>query len=133
MLIAAADYPFMNILWSMLVFMGFIMWFWLAVMCFGDIFRRRDTGGFAKTLWIIAIIFLPLLGVLIYMTANHNGIAERAAKDAEAAKAQFDQQVREAAGTAGPAGEIDAAKKLLDAGAITQAEFDSIKAKALAS
>ena len=56
----AADYPFLNILWSMLIFVGFIMWIWIAIMCFMDIFRRRDIGGFAKAIWIIFIIFIPL-------------------------------------------------------------------------
>ena len=128
----AADYPFLNILWSMLIFMGFIMWIWIAIMCFMDIFRRRDMGGFAKAIWIIFIIFIPLLGVLFYLIAYHNGIAERNEKGQEAAQAAFDQQVREAAGKAGPASEIETAQKLLDAGTITQEDFDKIKAKALA-
>ncbi len=127
----ASEYPFLNILWSMLVFMGFIMWIWLAIMCFSDIFRRHDIGGFAKAIWIIFIIFIPLLGVLAYLIADHNGIAERNAKGVEAAQASFDQQVREAAGTGGPAGEIETAQKLLAAGTITQEDFNQIKAKAL--
>ena len=130
--IAAADYPFMDILWSMLIFMGFIMWFWLAIACFGDIFRRRDTGGFAKTLWIIFIIFIPLFGVLLYLIVYHNSIAERSAKEQAAYEKAFDQRVKSAAGTGGPASEIDTAKALLDAGTISQAEFDKIKADALA-
>jgi hypothetical protein len=128
----AADYPFLNILWSMLIFVGFIMWIWLAIMVFMDIFRRRDIGGFAKAIWIIFIIFIPLLGVLIYLIAYHNGIADRNEKGAQAAQAAFDQQVKEAAGKGGPAGEIETAQKLLDAGTITQSEFDHIKSKALA-
>lgn len=131
--LAAADYPFMNILWSMLVFMGFIMWFWTAIMCFTDVFRRSDIGGVAKAMWIVFIIFIPLLGVLVYLIAYHDGIAERNAKGAQAAQAAFDQQVRDAAGAGGPASEIETAKKLLDAGAITQPEFDAMKAKALSS
>ena len=133
MILAASDYPFMDILWSMLIFMGFIMWFWLAVMCFGDIFRRRDAGGFVKTLWIILIIVLPLFGVLLYLIVEHRGIAERTVKVVEASQAAFDQQVREAVGTGGPAGEIEAAQKLLDAGTITQADFDALKARALSA
>ena len=128
----AADYPFLNILWSMLIFVGFIMWIWLAIMVFMDIFRRRDIGGFAKAIWIIFIIFIPLLGVLVYLIAYHQGIADRNVKGAEAAQAAFDQQVKEAAGKGGPAGEIETAQKLLDAGTITQSEFDHIKSKALA-
>jgi len=128
----AADYPFLNILWSMLIFVGFIMWIWLAIMVFMDIFRRRDIGGFAKAIWIIFIIFIPLLGVLVYLIAYHQGIADRNEKGQEAAQAAFDQQVKEAAGKGGPAGEIETAQKLLDAGTITQSEFDHIKSKALA-
>jgi len=128
----AADYPFLNILWSMLIFVGFIMWIWLAIMVFMDIFRRRDMGGFAKAIWIIFIIFIPLFGVLVYLIAYHNGIADRNEKGQEAAQAAFDQQVKEAAGKGGPAGEIETAQKLLDAGTISQSEFDHIKSKALA-
>ena len=128
----AADYPFLNILWSMLIFVGFIMWIWLAIMVFMDIFRRRDIGGFAKAIWIIFIIFIPLLGVLVYLIAYHQGIADRNEKGQEAAQAAFDQQVKEAAGKGGPAGEIETAQKLLDAGTISQSEFDHIKSKALA-
>ena len=128
----AADYPFLNILWDMLIFTALIMWIWIAIACFADIFRRRDMGGFAKAIWIIFIIFIPLFGVLVYLIAYHNGIAERNAKGQQAAQAAFDQQVKQAAGTGGPAGEIDTAQKLLDAGTISQGEFDSIKSKALA-
>jgi hypothetical protein len=128
----AVDYPFLNILWSMLVFVGFVFWIWLAIMVFMDIFRRRDMGGFAKALRIVFVIFIPLLGVLIYLIAYHNSIADRNVKQAEAAQAAFDQQVRQAAGTSGPATEIATAQSLLDAGTITQAEFDRIKADALA-
>ena len=129
----AADYPFMDILWSMLIFMLFVMWIWIAIMCFADIFRRHDIGGFAKAMWIIFIIFIPYLGILVYLIASHDGIAERSAKGAAAQQAAFDQQVREAAGTGGPANEIATAQKLLDAGTITQAEFDTVKAKALSA
>jgi Phospholipase_D-nuclease N-terminal len=127
----AADYPFLGILWSMLVFVGFVMWIWLAVACFGDIFRRHDIGGFSKAIWIILIIILPLLGVLIYLIAYHGGIAERNAQTATAAQAAFDQQVREAAGKGGPASEIATAQQLRDAGTISQAEFEAIKARAV--
>jgi len=128
----AADYPFLNILWSMLVFVGFFFWIWLAIMVFMDVFRRRDMGGFMKALWIIFVIFIPVLGVLVYLIAYHNSIAERNEKQVKAAQAAFDEQVRQAAGTGGPASEIATAQALLDAGTISQAEFDAIKAKALA-
>jgi hypothetical protein len=128
----AADYPFLNILWSMLVFVGFVFWIWLAITVFMDVFRRKDMGGFTKALWIIFVIFLPLLGVLIYLIAYHNSMADRNVKQVEAAQAAFDQQVREAAGKSGPATEIATAKTLLDAGAITEAEYEDLKRKAMA-
>lgn len=126
----ATDYPFMDILWSTLIFVAFIMWFWIVIMIFVDIFRRQDMGGFTKALWIILVIFLPLLGALIYLIAYNQGIAERSAKQSADAQAAFDDHVRQVAG--GSAAEIEAAKKLLDAGTITQEEFNQMKARALA-
>jgi len=128
----AVDYPFLNILWSMLVFVGFVFWIWLAITVFMDVFRRRDMGGFVKALWIIFVIFIPLLGVLLYLIVYHKSMADRNVKQVEAAQAAFDQQVREAAGKSGPATEIATAKTLLDAGAITEAEYEDLKRKALA-
>jgi len=130
--ITAAAYPFLNILWSTLVFVGFVMWIFIAISIFSDLFRRHDIGGFTKAIWIVLIIFLPLLGTLVYLIVNSRGMAERQQKNAQAAQAAFDQHIREAAGAGGPAGEIDTAQKLLAAGTISQAEFDAIKAKALA-
>ena len=127
----AADYPFLDVLWTMLIFFAWIIWFWLLITVFADIFRRRDTSGFAKVLWIIFVIVLPFLGVFIYMIANHEGMTERSVKQAQAQQAQMDDYVRNVAGSGGAAAEIEKAKGLLDSGAITQAEFDSIKAKAL--
>jgi hypothetical protein len=118
----------------MIAFFAFVIWFWLLITVFGDIFRRRDTGGFAKTMWIIFIIVLPFLGVFIYLIANNQGMAERNMKSMQAAQAQQAEYIKSVAGSGGGAAdEIDKAKKLLDSGAITQAEFDAIKAKALGS
>ena len=127
----AADYPFLEVFWSILVFMAFVLWIWLAITCFIDIFRRQDTSGFVKALWVIFIIVLPYLGVLVYLIANHTGMAERQAKDVQEAQQAFDERVREAAGSGGPAAEIEKARGLLESGAINQAEFDRLKAKAL--
>jgi len=128
----AADYPFMGIFWSMLIFMLFFMWIWIAITIFADIFRRHDIGGFAKAMWIIFIIFIPWLGALVYLIAQHDGMAERAARGMADAQVQFNQHVQETVASSGPAGEIQAAQNLLAAGTITQAEFDTMKAKALA-
>jgi hypothetical protein len=131
--VLAADYPFLEVLGSMLVFFAFIIWFWILITVFADIFRRRDTSGGSKVLWCIFVILLPYLGVFIYLIANHDGMAERNIKQAQAQQAQMDQYVKSVAGSGGAAAEIEKAKGLLDSGAITQAEFDSMKSKALAS
>ena len=128
----AADYPFLDVLWTMLIFFAWIIWFWLLITVFADVFRRHDTSGFAKVLWIIFVIVLPFLGVFIYLIVNHDGMTDRSMKQAQAAQAQMDDYVRTVASSGGAAGEIEKAKGLLDSGAITQAEFDAIKQKALA-
>lgn len=129
----AADYALGEVLWTMFVLFMWIIWFWLLITVFTDLFRRHDTSGFAKVLWIIFVIILPFLGVFIYLIVNHDGMTERTMTQAKAQQAQMDEYVRNVAGSGGAAAEIEKAKGLLDSGAITQAEFDSIKAKALAS
>jgi hypothetical protein len=128
----AADYPFLDVLWTMLIFFLWVMWFWLLIVIIGDVFRRRDIGGGKKTIWLIFILFVPFIGVLAYVLANSDGMAERNLERSRSQRAQMDDYVRETAGSGGAAAEIDKAKQLLDSGAITQAEFDAIKAKALA-
>ena len=129
MLMMAADYPFMDVLWTMLIFFVWIIWIWIVVTVLIDVFRRHDIGGFAKAAWVIFVVILPWLGVLIYLIAQHDGMRERSVKQAQAQRAAFDDYVRDTAG--GSAGEIAKAKELLDAGTITQAEFDALKTKAL--
>ena len=129
-MILATDYPFLNILWTMIIFFAWVIWIWIAITVLVDVFRRHDIGGVSKAGWVILVIVVPFLGVLIYLLANHEGMAKRNIKQAEAQKAQFDDYVRETAG--GSAGEIAKAKDLLDSGAISQEEFDQIKRKALA-
>jgi hypothetical protein len=126
----AADYPFMDVFWSMIIFFFWLIWIWIVVTVLVDIFRRRDIGGFAKAMWVVFVVILPWLGVLIYLIAQHDGMRERSISQAQQQKEQFDSYVREAAG--GSAEEIAKAKSLLDSGAITQDEFDRLKAKALA-
>jgi hypothetical protein len=128
----AADYPFLEVLWTMLIFFLWVMWFWLLIVIIGDVFRRRDIGGGKKTIWLIFILFVPFIGVLAYVLSNSDGMAERNMERARSQRAQMDDYVRETAGSGGAAAEIDKAKQLLDSGALTQAEFDAIKAKALA-
>jgi hypothetical protein len=115
----------------MVMFFLFVAWIWVLISVFSDLFRRHDIGGVHKTLWVFFLIFLPFLGVLIYLIANGNDMAKRNAEQVVEAQKQFDAHVRSVAG--GSAGEIERAKGLLDSGAITQDEFEQIKAKALAS
>ena len=133
-MLVAADYPFLDVLWTLIIFFVWILWFFLLFRVIADIFRRRDISGGKKTLWLLFVIFLPFLGVFVYLIANSDDIADRDEKGARAAQKEFDTYVKSVAGSSGgPAAEIDKAKQLLDSGAITQAEFDSIKAKALAT
>ena len=131
MLITASSYPFLNVFWDILIIFAWILFIWLAIVVFTDLFRRRDISGWGKAAWVILVVFLPWIGVLAYLITQHDGMTERSQRETQAAQAQFDDYVRQAAGKSGPAGEIDTAKKLLDSGTITQAEFDAIKAKAL--
>jgi uncharacterized membrane protein YcjF (UPF0283 family) len=128
-MLIAADYPFLDVLWTMIIFFAWLAWIWIAITIFIDIFRRHDIGGWGKAAWVVFVIVLPFLGVLVYLIVQHEGMRERSMRQAEAQKTAFDQYVRETAG--GSAAEIAKAKELLDAGTITQAEFDTIKSKAL--
>jgi hypothetical protein len=133
MLPVASDYPFLDILGSMLFFFCFVVWIWVLFAIFGDLFRRHDVGGWGKAGWVFLMIFLPFLGALIYLGTQGKGMAERKAEEMAAAQSQFDQYVRQTAGAGGGAAEqIAQAKQLLDSGAINQQEFENLKSKALA-
>ena len=119
---------FLTLLWFFL----FFIFIWLLIVVFSDIFRSHDMNGWIKALWVIGIIIFPFLGVLVYLIAESHGMAERNQKQAQAAQSQFDDYVKTVAAQSDPTEQITKAKGLLDSGAITQAEFDSIKAKALA-
>jgi hypothetical protein len=131
-MVFAADYPFLDILWTMLVFFGWVIWFWLLITVFSDLFSRHDISGWGKAGWIVLVVVLPYLGVFIYLISQGAQMAERRDKQSQAARSEFDDYVKNVAAPGGAAAEIDKAKQLLDSGAITQAEFDAIKAKALA-
>ena len=128
----AADYPFLDILWTMFIFFLFVIWIWILITVFTDVFRRKDIGGGSKALWIIFVILLPYLGVFVYLIANHDGMADRNIQRMQQQQQQTDAYIQSVAGSGGSAAEIEKAKGLLDSGAITQAEFDTLKQKALA-
>jgi Short C-terminal domain/Phospholipase_D-nuclease N-terminal len=131
-MVFAADYPFLDILWTMLVFFGWVIWFWLLILVFSDLFSRHDISGWGKAGWIVLVVVLPYLGVFIYLIAQGRQMAERRDQQSQAARTEFDDYVKTVAAPGGAAAEIEKAKQLLDSGAITQAEFDAIKTKALA-
>jgi hypothetical protein len=132
-MILATSYPFLEVFWTMLIFFAFVVWIWILFTVLADLFRRHDTSGFSKVLWIIFIIVLPYLGVFVYLVVEHKGMTERAVKQQRDVQSQFDQYVQSVAAQADPTEQIAKAKQMLDNGTITQTEFDQIKQKALAS
>ena len=119
-------------LWSLLVIFFMVIYFMMLFQVIVDVFRRQDASGGKKALWLIFLLVVPLVGLLIYMIANGEGMTERNVQVMRDSQQQFDDHVRTVAATSGSAGEIEKAKELLDSGAISQDEFDRLKAKALA-
>ena len=126
-------YTFGQAMWTMFVFFAWVLFFWLLFVVFGDLFRRHDIGGWGKAGWTIFVICLPYLGILIYLIAEGRGMGERRLAEVQAAQSQMDAHVRSVAVSSNAPEQIAKAKELLEGGAITQAEFDAIKAKALAA
>jgi hypothetical protein len=131
--VIAADYPFLDVLWTLIVIFAWVIWFWLLITVFSDLFPRHDIGGGSKALWIIFVIILPFLGVLVYLIAESKGMAERNAAAMQTAKAETDDYIRSVSAQSDPAEQIARAKELLDSGAISATEFDALKQKALAT
>jgi hypothetical protein len=133
-MVLAADYPLLNAFWTMMIFFLWVLWFWLLITVFIDLFRRSDLSGWVKALWVIFVIVVPFLGVFVYLVSQGRHMAERSAREQQAAQAQIDDRIRTVASSngGGAASEIEKASQLLSSGAITQAEFDAIKQKALA-
>jgi predicted PurR-regulated permease PerM len=123
---------FTTFLWSLIVIFFMVVYFMMLFSIIVDIFRRHDIHGGKKAVWLLFLLFLPLIGLISYLIVNGHGIAERQAKDVQQSQQQFDQYVKSVASESGSADQIAKAKELLDSGTITQDEFDQIKAKALA-
>ena len=135
MLAASYQYPILDSFLTMLYFFLFVIWIWLLIAVFIDIFRSHDIGGFAKALWVIFVIILPFLGVFVYLIARGGKMHERAAKQAAEQQKAFDAYVKEAAGTNGSntADQLSKLANLKSQGVITDAEFETQKTKILAS
>jgi hypothetical protein len=125
------DYPLLGVFWTMLEFALFFIWIWLLIVVFADIFRSRDMGGLAKTLWVVFVIVVPLLGVLIYLIARGGSMHDRAAQQAQQQDEAFRDYVQEAAGSSSPADEIAKLADLKASGALSEQEFEAEKAKIL--
>ena len=133
--IASSSYPLLNVFWSMLYFFLWIIWIWILIMVFIDIFRSRDLSGWGKALWFLFVLFIPLIGVLVYLIARGGKMQQHAARDAQQQDQQFRQYVQEAAASS-PANTADQLSKLAelrDRGVISAEEFDREKAKVLAA
>jgi hypothetical protein len=128
----AADYPFLDIFWTMLIFFMWVIWIWILITVLMDLFRRHDIGGWGKAAWTLFVIVLPFLGVFMYLITQGGQMAERRNAELQASRASFDSYVRDVASPNGPSEQIAKGKELLDQGAIDQAEFELLKRKALA-
>jgi hypothetical protein len=131
---AASDYPLLNAFWTMLIFFAWVIWIWMVITIFMDIFRRQDIGGWAKAGWTVFVLVLPFVGVIVYLISQSRAMGERRMREAADAQASFDSYVKSVASTNGHgAAEIGRAKELLDNGAITVDEYEELKRKVLTS
>ena len=132
-MVIASSYPLLEVFWTMLIFFAFVVWVWILFSVLADLFRRHDTTGVTKVLWILFILIAPYLGVFVYLIVNHAGMAERGARHNQAAHDQFDRYLKSIGAHTAPAERIARAKALLDDGTINQAEFEQMKQRALAT
>ena len=131
-LASSYSYPLLGAFWTIFLVFLWVIWFWILITIFIDLFRSHDLSGWAKALWFIFILFLPLIGVLVYLIARGSKMHEHAQRDAQVQEQQFRQYVQEAAGSDSTADQLSKLADLRDQGVITAAEFESQKAKILA-
>ena len=127
----AYDYPLAGVFWTMLVIFFWVAWLMILFRVFGDLFRNKEMGGWAKALWVIFVILVPFLGVFIYLIVEGRHMAERDVVQIQTNEAAFQSYVRETAATASPADELAKLKDLHTSGVLTDAEFEAQKAKIL--
>jgi Phospholipase_D-nuclease N-terminal len=130
-MLLAYDYPLLSVFWSMLIFFMWIVWLMILFRVIIDIFRSHDMGGFAKAIWLLFVVFLPFLGVLVYVIARGDNMTQHAVADAEAQQAAFASYVKETAGTSGPGDQLTQLSALHEAGKLNDAEYETAKAKVL--
>jgi ABC-type multidrug transport system fused ATPase/permease subunit len=134
MLLASSSYsyPLLGAFWTIFMIFLWVIWFWILITVFIDIFRSRDLSGWAKTLWFVFVLFFPLIGVLVYLIVRGGKMHERAARQAQQQEEQFRGYVQEVAGSESVADQLAKLADLRDRGVITAEEFDREKAKVLA-
>ena len=126
------SYPLLAVFWTILEIFVFVIWIWLLIWIFSDIFRSRDLSGWAKALWTLFVLFIPLIGVLVYLIARGGKMQQHARRDAQVQEQQFRSYVQDAAGSQSTADQLAKLADLRDRGVITAEEFDREKAKVLA-
>ena len=134
MVLADSSYPLLNLFWTMCIFFLWVAWIWILIWVFIDIFRSHDLGGWAKALWFLFVLFIPVIGVLVYLIARGGKMQERAARKAQQQDAEARAYIQQAAGS--PASSADQLAKLADLrdhGVISAEEFEREKAKVLAA
>ena len=124
-------YPILSLIWTMFVFFVFILWIWLLISVFMDIFRSHDLSGVAKAFWVLFVIILPFLGVLVYLIARGGKMHERAIDQAAQQQKAFDTYVKQTAGAGSNAEELSKLADLKTQGVLSDAEFEAQKAKLL--
>jgi Short C-terminal domain len=129
---ASSSYPLLNIFWTILEVFLWVIWFWILIMVFIDIFRSRDLSGWAKALWFLFVLFIPLIGVLVYLIVRGDSMHERSVQQAQQQDEAFRGYVQQAAGSGSTADQLAKLADLRDRGVITPEEFDREKAKILA-
>ena len=131
--LADSSYPALNVFWTIIEIFLWVLWFWILITIFIDIFRSTDLSGWGKALWFIFVLFIPLIGVLVYLIVRGHSMQERSMKEARQQDAAFRQYVQEAAGPQSTADELTKRAGLRDQGVITAEEFEREKAKLLSS
>lgn len=130
--LAAGSYPLLDVFWTMLFFFFWFLWIWLLITVYSDLFRRSDIGGWAKTGWVVFTLVLPYIGVLVYLIAQGHGMADRRAAEARQQRAEMDAYVRSvAASSSNGSDQLAKARDLMQNGAITADEYESLKRKVL--
>jgi len=130
MITAAQDYPLLNLFWTTFLIFGWVLWIWLLIRVYADIFGRRDIGGGAKTGWVLLTLFVPLVGCLIYLITQGRSMTDRAEREAEQQRAAFEDYVKSVAAEASPGDQTAKARALLADGVITEQEFARMTATA---